>query len=57
MAAAPWENPSSGLSFGHARDNDVILRDAPFERADITQIAEGFQITINDQVFLVQEGQ
>jgi hypothetical protein len=57
MAAAPWENPGVGLSFGHAVDNDVILRDAPFERAEIMAHTDGFQISIGDQVFVVKEGQ
>lgn len=57
MAAAPWTDANTPLSLGHGPDNDVILRDAPFERAELRQHADEFELLIDDQVLTITQGQ
>lgn len=56
-AVAPWEDAGEKMSFGHGFDNDVILRDAVFEHAELIRLPNGFELVIDDQLFPVSESQ
>jgi hypothetical protein len=56
QASMPMPEEGQVLFFGRSVDNDVILRDAPFEKAELKQLASGCQLVLGGETFQVTDG-
>ena len=56
QASLPMPEAGQVVRIGRGVDNDVILRDAPFEQAELTLLASGCQVLLDGETFEVAEG-